>query len=118
MTMYGKADALAISGVTYRQLDYWTRAGYLTAVFVPGAPVDGGSGFERRWSDVEVVRAAVMRVLADHGIAAESASKATRRGIWWPESGVFVVQLGVLEVTGECLLDFSPAHPIPPQPTD
>jgi hypothetical protein len=43
-----------VPGLTYRQLDHWTRKGYLTPSLAPG----DGSGNRRRWShqDVQTAR--------------------------------------------------------------
>ena len=50
-------------GATYRQLDYWCRTGLLTP--------DGdaaGSGSRRRWSDRDVLEAALIVALLDVGL--------------------------------------------------
>lgn len=45
--LYTSTEAAELAGVTYRQLDYWTRLG----VVAPTLPATGpGSGRERRWS--------------------------------------------------------------------
>lgn len=50
---YSSSEACAMAGVTYRQLDYWTRTG-------AARPSVGayGSGSQRRWSpaDISVLR--------------------------------------------------------------
>ncbi len=38
--------------ITYRQLDYWVRQGYVT----PSISNGGGSGTPRRWSEADVDR--------------------------------------------------------------
>lgn len=43
---------LATLGVTYRQLDYWTRQGYLTA-----SAEHSGSGYRRSWSPEQLALA-------------------------------------------------------------
>jgi DNA-binding transcriptional MerR regulator len=54
----GRVEMLT-TGATYRQLDYWTRAGWLSA-----EPV--GSGRSRKWSqrDREIARAMVRLIAA------------------------------------------------------
>lgn len=44
-------DVCALTGATYRQLDVWTRKGYV----VPAQPATG-SGSQRRWSGDELDR--------------------------------------------------------------
>lgn len=51
---YSSAEAARAAGVSYRQLDYWTRE----RIVRPSVAEAGGSGTARRWSlaDVEVLR--------------------------------------------------------------
>lgn len=61
--------------LTYRQLDYWTRVGYLHP--------DGageGSGSRRRWSDAERAVAAMMARLVAAGLVPDAAHKVARAG--------------------------------------
>jgi len=55
---YTSAEACNAAGITYRQLDYWTRSGYVTPV---GGRATPGSGARRRWTRQHV---AVLAVLA------------------------------------------------------
>lgn len=51
---FSSTEVLKLTGVNYRQLDHWSRAGYL------GEAVEGtGSGFPRRYTveEVAIVRA-------------------------------------------------------------
>lgn len=53
------------TGISYRQLDYWTRTGLLT-------PIDAalpGSGYLRRFPDRELDRARVVHDLLDAGLS-------------------------------------------------
>lgn len=58
------AELIGDTGITYRQLDYWTRTGLLT-------PIDGanpGSGWMRRYDHAQLERARALRDLLDGGI--------------------------------------------------
>lgn len=50
------------AGITYRQSDYWTRAGYLSTLTPPR-----GSGSSNRYSPTEAEVARVVKVLLDCG---------------------------------------------------
>lgn len=52
-------QACEAADITYRQLDYWTRAGYF-----PGQKAAPGSGSRRRWNAHEVAIATVLGRLA------------------------------------------------------
>lgn len=66
------AEAMQRSGATYRQLDYWTRQGFLR-------PVGGsGSGFSREWPDAEVAVLRRMVVATAAGLSPAIAEKAAR----------------------------------------
>lgn len=54
---YSSAEVCQLAGVTYRQLDYWTRCG-LVEPFVQAT----GSGSRRRWSQVELLRVRRVRL--------------------------------------------------------
>lgn len=43
-------EVCSIAGITYRQLDYWTRCGYITPSVAPAR----GSGTWRRWDDSDM----------------------------------------------------------------
>ena len=72
-----------IEGPTYRQLDYWARAGYLNV----GAY---GSGTMRDWSDEEIRVATVMARLTAAGLTPPAAEKVAR-GQLELAPGVFVL---------------------------
>lgn len=65
----------AAGAITYRQLDYWTRRGYLK----PGN-AGAGSGHWRRWSAEERAVAAMMARLIAAGLTVEAAHKVARAG--------------------------------------
>lgn len=56
------------TGVTYRQLDYWTRKGILT----PEAATPG-SGYARRWSPADLTRVRMLLALTSIGLALSEA---------------------------------------------
>ena len=49
------SDVCRLTGATYRQLDYWTRRGYLTP-----AKEAGGKGKPREWAPGDVDQVAVL----------------------------------------------------------
>ncbi len=74
MKLYSSEEARRIAGITYRQLDSWTRAG-----LVKPARQASGSGSARRWSPAQVVE---LRVLGDLRRAGVSMQQ-IRRAISW-----------------------------------
>jgi DNA-binding transcriptional MerR regulator len=82
--------------VSYRQLDYWVRAGYL-----PITSTRPGSGVKRLWSFDEVrvaeAFAALMHAGVDPHAIAEALPSMLLGGDW------FAAQLGALTVTGPLL---------------
>lgn len=70
-----RSDPLFGEGLTYRQLDYWTRQGYLRPV-----NPDPGSGVQRRWPEEELVVARLMRRLIAAGLKVEAAHRVARAG--------------------------------------
>lgn len=52
------------TGVSYRELIYWTRAGIVT----PSVFVGHGSGSWHLWSETDVTVIAVLKALREHGI--------------------------------------------------
>lgn len=65
-------DVLSATGLTYRQLDYWTQRGYLSAEGI------AGRGNRREWSPREVTVAGVMHHLIAAGIEASVAAELAR----------------------------------------
>jgi len=53
------------AGITYRQLDYWTRTNLLT----PLDAVEPGSGHLRRYAEDQVNRTRTLRLLLDAGVS-------------------------------------------------
>lgn len=90
----GYVTALAFDGViTYRQLDYWTRAGHLEA------SEHSGSGYSRLWPVGEIRIARAIRRLLDLGFSFKTAANLARTAV--PGD---VIQLGT-GVRVECSAD-------------
>lgn len=77
---YTGPETCLLAGITYRQLDYWTRTGYLQTL-----SGQRGSGNPRRYSRVEVDVARTGKRLLDAGFGVDAALKLARRLV---ESGV------------------------------
>jgi DNA-binding transcriptional MerR regulator len=61
-----------LTGVTYRQLDYWARTGLVTPSVSPAR----GSGSKRQYSYADVLEVKVIKSLLDSGIALQRARQA------------------------------------------
>ncbi|MFZ2624616.1 MAG: MerR family transcriptional regulator [Propionibacterium sp.] len=72
--------ACRVSGITYRQLDYWARTGLVT----PGIRSAEGSGTQRLYSFRDILMLKVVKSLLDAGISLQQIRKAVdylhRRG--------------------------------------
>jgi DNA-binding transcriptional MerR regulator len=69
-------ELLSVSGLTYRQLDYWTSRGLIRAD--ENSP---GSGHPRAWSDREMAIARVILRLTDAGVSLRVAAAAARSAV-------------------------------------
>jgi hypothetical protein len=69
-----KLIAASKGTLTYRQVDYWTRVGYLK----PVQPGPGGTGVPRRWPVSECRIALLMGRLVAAGFTHEAAHKVAR----------------------------------------
>jgi transposase-like protein len=67
-------DVPRLLGVSYRQLDYWCRRGYLRPI------TPGGSGNPRRWPEAELEVARRMATLVRSGYQAAAAAQLARLG--------------------------------------
>jgi DNA-binding transcriptional MerR regulator len=77
------------AGITYRQLDHWTRKGYLSAVAK-------GSGAPRDWEDDAVFIATDMARLVEAGLTVEVAAIVARRHVQFPSSSEkYVLAAGI-----------------------
>jgi len=70
------ADVLAVSGVTYRRLDYWARMNYVRPV-----NEKSGSGVHRVWPDVEVAITVLMGRLIEAGMTVPAAAVVARDAV-------------------------------------
>jgi DNA-binding transcriptional MerR regulator len=62
---YRAPDAKRIAGITYRQLDYWTRTGLVT----PSVKDAHGSGSQRLYSFQDLATLRVIKRLLDTGVS-------------------------------------------------
>lgn len=93
MTGIALPDVIRRTGATYRQLDYWTRRGYLQ-------PVPGNtSGLPRAWPRIEVQVAAKMVALIEAGLTAEAAADVARCSVTEHTDRV--------RISGEIVVEFS-----------
>ncbi|MFM8973748.1 MAG: MerR family transcriptional regulator [Actinomycetota bacterium] len=69
---YRGPQVCTIVGITYRQLDYWTRTGLIR----PSVAEANGSGTQRRYSFRDLVECKVIKQMLDAGIELRSARKA------------------------------------------
>lgn len=74
-------EAIRQAGISYRQLDFWHRAGYLKA-----EQEWNGSGSLRLWSEAEVRVARAMGRLVDAGLTVRMAAIVARNG--WTRSQI------------------------------
>jgi DNA-binding transcriptional MerR regulator len=65
-------DARRIAGITYRQLDYWTRTGLVT----PSVRDAHGSGTQRLYSFQDLAALRVIKSLLDTGLTLQRVRKA------------------------------------------
>jgi DNA-binding transcriptional MerR regulator len=66
------------AGITYRQLDHWTRRGYLRPVVVRNGFGSGQGGRSRDWPAAEVAVACRMARLIAAGLTPEAAAELAR----------------------------------------
>ena len=71
-TGYRGPQACKIVGITYRQLDYWTRTGLLTPTIRPAA----GSGTQRLLSFNDLLQLKVIKSLTDAGASLQKVRQA------------------------------------------
>lgn len=81
-------ETLEVSGVTYRQLDYWVRKGYFISDH-PTATAERGSGNLRFFSYNDAFRLRVIKTLIDRGVAVDIATEVSNhidtsiQGSWY-----------------------------------
>lgn len=69
---YRAPEAQRITGITYRQLDYWTRTGLVT----PSVKDARGSGSQRLYSFQDLATLKVIKRLLDTGLTLQQVRKA------------------------------------------
>lgn len=69
---FSGAAAAEIAGISYRQLDYWTRTGLVS----PSLAAASGSGSRRRYSYTDLLELRVIKSLLDAGIKLENVREA------------------------------------------
>jgi DNA-binding transcriptional MerR regulator len=69
---YRGPQVCKVVGITYRQLDYWTR----TELIRPSIADARGSGSQRRYSYRDLLELKVIKSLLDAGVSLQSARKA------------------------------------------
>jgi DNA-binding transcriptional MerR regulator len=67
-------DAVTVTGVTYRQLNYWDQIDLL----VPAISEANGSGTQRRYSYNDLIQLKVIKLLLDAGFSLASARRAVK----------------------------------------
>lgn len=75
---YSGPELAAHAGITYRRLDYWTRAGHLWPVHLEPKPVTG-TGRRLTFPRREVGVATWMGELVDHGMTPTLAAAVARQ---------------------------------------
>jgi DNA-binding transcriptional MerR regulator len=77
---YSSAEVCRQTGLTYRQLDYWCRHGWLKPESYSrgNAKPGNGPGWDRRWTQAELNAARMMARLVDLGITPQQAADVAR----------------------------------------
>lgn len=92
-TGYGGPQACKIVGVTYRQLDYWTRTGLVS----PSLQAARGSGTQRLYSFNDLLQLKVIKSLTDAGASLQKVRQAieyVRKNLSGDPSSVTIVADG------------------------
>jgi DNA-binding transcriptional MerR regulator len=89
---YRAPEARRIAGITYRQLDYWTRTGLVT----PSVNDAHGSGSQRLYSFQDLATLRIIKKLLDTGVSLQRVRKAVEylRGMKRPPHGVTLMSDG------------------------
>lgn len=93
---YRAPQVCAIVGITYRQLDYWARTGFM----VPSLQQARGSGTQRLYSFADLVQLKVVKRLIDAGMDVKRIRKAfselsRQDSSWnWEDGGVTLISDG------------------------
>ncbi len=89
---YRVPDVCKIVGISYRQLDYWTRTGLVR----PSVRDARGSGTQRLYSFQDLALLRIIKKLLDTGVSLQQVRKAigTLRALKEPEVGTTIVSDG------------------------
>jgi DNA-binding transcriptional MerR regulator len=89
---YRVPDVCRIVGISYRQLDYWTRTGLVR----PSVRDARGSGTQRLYSFQDLALLRIIKKLLDTGVSLQQVRKAigTLRALKEPEVGTTIVSDG------------------------
>jgi DNA-binding transcriptional MerR regulator len=89
---YRVPDVCRIVGISYRQLDYWTRTGLVR----PSVRDARGSGTQRLYSFQDLALLRIIKKLLDTGVSLQQVRKAigTLRTLKEPEVGTTIVSDG------------------------
>jgi len=89
---YRVPDVCRIVGISYRQLDYWTRTGLVR----PSVRDARGSGTQRLYSFQDLALLRIIKKLLDTGVSLQQVRKAigTLRSLKEPEVGTTIVSDG------------------------
>jgi DNA-binding transcriptional MerR regulator len=89
---YRVPDVCRIVGISYRQLDYWTRTGLVR----PSIRDAQGSGTQRLYSFQDLALLKIIKKLLDTGVSLQQVRKAigTLRSLKEPEVGTTIVSDG------------------------
>jgi len=85
----GASELAKTVGVSYKQIDHWSRCGYIH----PQNP-DPGSGIRRSYSDMEAARVLVFAALSHLGVTPSGAHTMVELG-WFDDEGAFHTELHV-----------------------
>lgn len=69
---FGRETVIRTAGITYRQLDYWARIGFIT----PSVVEAHGSGSKREYSFTDLVQLRTVKKLLDAGVTLQKIRKA------------------------------------------
>jgi DNA-binding transcriptional MerR regulator len=69
---FGRTTVMRSAGITYRQLDYWSRE----KIVVPSIADASGSGSQRRWSFTDILELKLIKKLMDTGVSLQQVRKA------------------------------------------
>lgn len=72
---FSSPQVCELAGISYRQLDYWTRLGYLHPDH------RGGTGYDRAWSETETVKVHAMAAMVRAGLTPAAAARYVARGL-------------------------------------